>query len=197
MTEDIMPVSEEPKESMEQHAAAALANADIDPMQMNHVIPGVDGAPNQDMTLGKGTIMSMSWKHKGNTRSSTESEIVGVHDCLPNVLSSLYFMQEQGYGTKRARIYQDNNSAILLQVNGRASSSKRTKHVKNKYFYIKHCIDVEDIEMRKRDTTEMWSNVHTKPKTGMPFKKDKSVIMNCPIEWPDETIHGTFSNIEK
>ena len=143
------------------------------------------------MTLGEGATMSHCWKQKGNTRSSTETEVVGLHDSLPNVLWSLYFMQEQGYGTRCARIYQDNNSAILLEVNGRSSSTKRTKHIKNKYFYVKHCVDEGDIEIRKRDTEEMWSDVWTKPKVGAPFKKDRSKIMNCPLEWPDETIHGS------
>ena len=116
------------------------------------------------MTLGKGAAMAMSWKHKGNSRSSTEAEIVGLYDCLPNVLWSLYFMQAQGYGTKRARVNQDNNSAILLEVNGRASSTKRTKHLKNKYFYIKHCVDDGDIEIKKKDTTEMWCDMTPNPR---------------------------------
>ncbi len=34
-------------------------------------------------------------------------------------------------------LYQDNMSAILLKTNGRASSSKWTKHIKIKYFLIK------------------------------------------------------------
>jgi len=113
------------------------------------------------------------------------------------VLWSLYFMQEQGYGTKRARIHQDNNSAILLEVNGRASSSKRTKHLKNKYFYIKHCVDDGDVEIKKKDTSEMWCDVYTKPKTGTAFKKDRSIIMNCPLDWPDEAGIKPVIPIEK
>ena len=143
------------------------------------------------MTLGEGATMAHCWKQKSNTRSSTETELVGVYDCLPSVLWSLYFMQEQGYGTKCARIYQDNNSAILLEVNGRASSTKRTKHIKNKFFYVKHCVDEGEVEIRKRGTEEMWSDVWTKPKVGTPYKKDRSMIMNCPLEWQDETIHGS------
>jgi hypothetical protein len=143
------------------------------------------------MTLGEGATMAHCWKQKSNTRSSTETELVGVYDCLPSVLWSLYFMQAQGYGTKCARIYQDNNSAILLEVNGRASSTKRTKHIKNKFFYVKHCVDEGEVEIRKRGTEEMWSDVWTKPKVGTPYKKDRSMIMNCPLEWQDETIHGS------
>ncbi len=69
-----------------------------------------------------------------NMRSSTESEIVGVDDAIGSVLWSMYFMQEEGINVTCVRIYQDNNSAILLEVNGRASSTKRTKHIKTKFF---------------------------------------------------------------
>jgi len=155
------------------------------------------GQTGAGMTLGKGAVMAMSWKHKVGSRSSTQSEIIGLHDSLPNVLWSLYFMQSQGYGTLKARVNQDNNSAILLEVNGRASSSKRTKHIKHKYFYIKHCVDEGEIEIRKKDTNDMWCDTYTKPKNGTPYKKDRSMIMNCPLEWPDESIHGPPSNLEK
>ena len=33
-------------------------------------------------------------------------------------------------------MYQDNQSAILLKNNGKASSSRRTKHLKIMYFFI-------------------------------------------------------------
>ena len=61
---------------------------------------------------------------------------------------------------------QDNNSAILLEVNGRMSSSKRTKHIKSKYFFIKDKVDQGEIEIRKKDTDDMWCDVCTKPKQG-------------------------------
>ena len=38
------------------------------------------------MTLGAGACMSMSKAQKLNTGSSTESELVGVHDALPDIL---------------------------------------------------------------------------------------------------------------
>ena len=33
-------------------------------------------------------------------------------------------------------IYQDNKSAILLEKSGTASSTKRTKHVNVRYFFV-------------------------------------------------------------
>ena len=95
-------------------------------------------------------------------------------------------MQAQGLDMKCARIYQDNNSAILLEVNGRQSSTKRTKHIKTKYFFVKDKIDQGEIEIRKRDTNDMWSDTNTKPKQGSPLRKDRSMIMGCPMIWPNE-----------
>ncbi len=46
-------------------------------------------------------------------------------------------MIEQGYDMDALLLYQDNMSAILLKTNGEASSSKHTKHIKVKYFFIK------------------------------------------------------------
>jgi hypothetical protein len=68
------------------------------------------------MVLGKGAVISFSRKQKSNTRSSMESELVGVDDTMPSILWSLYFWQEQGYNTTHATIYQDNKKAILLET---------------------------------------------------------------------------------
>lgn len=57
------------------------------------------------MTLGHGAVLSYSWEQKVNTKSSTETELVGVDDVISNILWSLYFMQEQGYGTTDAVVY--------------------------------------------------------------------------------------------
>ena len=78
-------------------------------------------------------------------------------------------MQVQGLDVKCARIYQDNNSAILLEVNGRHSSNKRTKHIKTKFFFVKDKVDQGEIEIQKQDTEDMWSDTNTKPKQGSPY----------------------------
>ncbi len=76
------------------------------------------------MSHGQGMVMSYSWKQKINTKSSTEAELVGVDDLLGYILWARYFMQEQGFDMEASLIYQDNMSAMLLETNGKASSSK-------------------------------------------------------------------------
>jgi hypothetical protein len=87
------------------------------------------------MSLGQGMALSYSWKQKINTKSSTKAELVGVDDSLGCILWARSFIQEQGFNMEALLLYQDNMSAMLPEINGRASSSKRTKHIKLKYFF--------------------------------------------------------------
>ena len=48
------------------------------------------------MPMGKGHPYSKAKKQKLNTRSSTESELVGVDDLMPMVLWRRYFLEAQG-----------------------------------------------------------------------------------------------------
>ena len=111
------------------------------------------GQTGAGMTLGEGAVLSFSWKHKVNTKSSTESELVSVDDAMPVVLWSLYFIQAQGYDMTHAHIGQDNKSAILLEKNGKFSSSKRTKHIKMKYFFITDKIQPSTCPLRRCGST--------------------------------------------
>ena len=61
---------------------------------------------------------------------------------------------------------QDNISAILLKTSGRASSSKRTKHIKVKYYFIKDKVDQKEITIEHCPTKQMWTDINTKHKTG-------------------------------
>jgi hypothetical protein len=86
------------------------------------VHPDMKSHTGGSMTLGKGTIYGTSTRQKINTKSSTEAELVGVNDVLPQILWTRYFLEAQGYGVKESIVYQDNQSTILLAENGKASS---------------------------------------------------------------------------
>ena len=75
-----------------------------------------------------------------NTGSSTDAELVGIDDALKYIMWGLYLIQEQGYKVTKKILMQDNSSTILLANNGRFYSSKRIKHIKNRYFMIKYKI---------------------------------------------------------
>ena len=64
------------------------------------------------MSLGKESVYSTSVRQKLNTKSSTEDELVGVDDVMPQVIWTRYFLEAQGYGVRESKIYQDNQSAM-------------------------------------------------------------------------------------
>ena len=129
------------------------------------------------MTMGKGSIYNKSTKQKINGKSSTETELIGVDDVLPQVLWRNYFMKAQGW-TYSTTIYQDNKSAILLENNGRLSSSNRTKHINVRYYFIKDVIARKEATINYLNTNEMWSDYYTKPLQGKKFIEFRKVIMN-------------------
>ncbi len=113
--------------------------------------------------LGRGVTLSYSRKLKLNTRSSTETELVTADMYAPEMLWSLHFIQAQRYKAECVGLYQDNISTQLLIKNGKMSSSKKTKHIKAKFFFIKDRVD--DREMRVIDcpTKKMRANIMAKP----------------------------------
>ena len=127
------------------------------------------------MSLGEGAVTSASRKHKLNVKSSTESEIVGADDTLPQALWTRYFIEAQGYAIDKMILYQDNKSAILLETNGKFSSSKRTKHIKTRFFFIKDKIASGELEVQHCPTGIMWADVLFRAK-----------LMGCPVYWEDD-----------
>ena len=100
----------------------------------------------------------MSNKQKINTRSSTEAELVGVNDALGMVLWVRHFMEAQGYTVGDNVVFQDNQSAILLEKNGRRSSSKKTRHIEIRYYFITDNIDRGTVRVAYCPTDNMISD---------------------------------------
>ena len=74
--------------------------------------------------MEKGTIYSGSLKHKLNSKSLTETELISMSDGINQVLWTKYFLECQGYEVNSSTIYQDNEASILLECNGKQSSKK-------------------------------------------------------------------------
>ena len=130
------------------------------------------------MTMGRGSLFSGSTKQKINTRSSTEAELVAVHDYMPQALWSRYFLQDQGYEVPTSRIMQDNTSAMLLERNGRRSSGKKTRHIDIRYFFIKDRIEGGEVDVEWCPTDQMIADFFTKPLQGSSFIKMRDYILN-------------------
>ena len=142
------------------------------------VHPNMRGHTGACMTLGAGVNYCMSNKQKLNGRSSTETELYGVHDALPPILWFRHFLLAQKYDIVDIILYQDNMSAMLLEKNGRMSSTKRTKHIDVRYFFVKDKIDKGELRLEHCPTKEMWADYFTKPLQGSTFYALRDKIMN-------------------
>ncbi|KAL7570585.1 hypothetical protein ACA910_017636 [Epithemia clementina (nom. ined.)] len=129
------------------------------------------------IALKKGSIGGTSKKQKVNTRSSTEAEIIGMDDTIGQVLWSRLFMEAQGYPIEKSVIKRDNMSSMKLEMNGKASSGKRTRHLNIKYFFITDQIEKEQVKIEYCPTDELWADYMTKPLMGSKFKKFREQIM--------------------
>jgi hypothetical protein len=132
------------------------------------------------LSLGRGAIYSTSRRQRINTRSSTEAELVGVDDVVPQIMWTNYFLQHQGYGSTDTIVYQDNKSTILLASNGRASSSKRTRHMNIRYYFIADRVKAKELRIEYCPTKEMMADFHTKPLQGALFYKLRAEVLNLP-----------------
>ena len=137
------------------------------------------------LMMGKGAMASYSNQIKVNTRSSTETEVVAVARYMPEVLWTMYFLRDQGYPVCLSKIVQDNEAAQLLETSGKFSSTRRTKHFKNKLFYVKDQVDQGEIAVVDCPAGRMWDDFLSKPQQGSLFKLMRPHIMGCDVEYVD------------
>ncbi len=76
------------------------------------------------LTLGAGATTSSSNKQKINTKSLTETELVGMYDKSSDILWTRNFLEAQSYTISANIVFQDNMSSLSLKKNGCVSSSK-------------------------------------------------------------------------
>ena len=74
-------------------------------------------------------------------------------------------------------VYQDNKSAIIMYNNWKSSSSKRTKRINIRFFFITDHISNKELNVEWCPKNEMIGYFMTKPMQGSIFIKSKDLIM--------------------
>ena len=130
------------------------------------------------MPLGKGAIISTSVKHKMDTKSLTEIELIAADDLMPHILSTNYFLNWQGYNVNDTILYQDNKSAILLKKTGKKSSSKSKKHISIRYYFITDRFKADELNIEYCTTRDMVEDYFMKLLQGKKLYQFRKEIMN-------------------
>ncbi len=131
------------------------------------------------LSMGKGSTCSASKSQRLNVKSSTEAEVVGVDDVMAQVSWTRYFLEAQGCKVEKNTAHQDNQSAMLLEKNGRGSSSKRTRHINVRHFFVSDRIKSGEMNVEHCPTGDMVADFFTKPLQGAKFTKFRNLIMNA------------------
>jgi len=82
------------------------------------------------------THLSISAKLQLNATSSVEAVLVGACNAVPCIIWVNYFLEAQGHDANSDLLCQCNVLAILLEINGKASSSKQRRHTNTNYFFM-------------------------------------------------------------
>eukprot|EP00957_Ditylum_brightwellii_P170541 12982092-Ditylum_brightwellii.AAC.1 len=71
-------------------------------------------------------------------------------------------MEAQGYNVSDNIMYQDNESAIRLEKNGKGLSSKCTRHIDICYFFVTDQVAASDLTMEYCPTGMVINDFYTK-----------------------------------
>ena len=128
---------------------------------------------------GGSPVFISSRKQKLVARSSTEAELIALHDGSPQVVWSRKFLEELGFAQRPVIIKQDNKSAMFMAEKG-SGTFQRTKHMAVRYFGIKQLVDDGVAKLDFAPTDDMLADPLTKPVVGKKF-----------LEWRDTILFDT------
>ena len=106
-----------------------------------------------------------------------DAELVGANDMSMMILWTKLFMEAQGYDVEKNILYQDNKSAILLEVNGHQSAGKCSHALNVQYFFLTNQVAQGNLSIKYCPTGQMIMDYHTKPLQGTKFRKFRDAIM--------------------
>ena len=96
------------------------------------------------------------------------------------VLWTRHFLEDQAFTVKDNVVYQDNDSDILLAKNRHASSSKRTRHIEIRYYFVTDNIAPNRLQVEHCPTDVMLADFLLKPLQGSAFRVFRSRLLNLP-----------------
>ncbi len=129
------------------------------------------------VSFGHGVLHTKSLKQKLHTKSSTEAKLVGISEYLPYNIWMTHFLEHQRIVLgNNVLLYQDNQSAICMEINGRNSCTNNSRHIDIGYFF-KGRVTQGDLKIRYCPTEDMVADFFTKSPQGSMFIKLKNQIM--------------------
>ena len=124
-----------------------------------------------------GTIFAKSSKQKLVTWSSTEAELVAVHDAMGHAIHVRAIIEELVDLSWPIILYQDNQSTISL-ISSQEAVGQRSRHINLRYFSIREYVENDVVIVQYLPTSLMKADILTKPLSGALFTIMRDWILN-------------------
>ena len=119
--------------------------------------------------------------------------MVGVDHFMLSILWTRNFMNTRDYDVTENIIFQDNNSAILLDNNGKSSSGNRTKNINIRYSFVTDRIKKGEFTVKYFLNYDMTGDFFTKPNQRSLFRRFCDMIIGV-VRQPDP---GKGKNLDR
>lgn len=117
------------------------------------------------------TVFWKSHKQRIVVKSSTEAELVALDEAATFAIWIMELLDELGVPYQEpVLMYQDNRSTMTMAKSGKGQF-KRTKHISNRYFWIKQFLDSGEIKLFYVPTDDMIADLMTKSMQGRKFEE--------------------------
>jgi hypothetical protein len=136
------------------------------------VLPDSKSRTGLVLFINGSVIGAWATKQDLNTRSSTESELVGLTDMIGWVIWMKNWLVAQGYPAGPAVVYQDNTSVKDILKRG-PCSQLRTRHLSIRYHFVGDLIKRGEVEIADCRSEDMWADGLTKVLVGGVFKRHR------------------------
>jgi hypothetical protein len=123
-----------------------------------------------------GFMGAWSSKQSINTKSSSESELVGLSDESGWAIWARNFVQAQGHQVEPATIYQDNTAVADILKKG-PSAQLKTRHLSIRHFFVADKIKLKEVIIKYCPTADMIADMLTKPLVGEQFAKLRNYVV--------------------
>ena len=129
------------------------------------------------------SVLCKSAKQKSVADSSTEAELIALHDAVKHLVWVSHIYAEIGYETVgKIEVQQDNKACILLSSDDPVNFKGRSKFIDRKYFSVYEHVKSGMIELVFTGTGDMVSDFLTKALNGAKYRKFKVEIMGVVLK---------------
>lgn len=141
--------------------------------------------------IGSAGIVYRSVKQKTVANSSTEAEVIALHDLIQHLIwiQGIYDSLQVSY-SKPSTIFDDSIPTIKLNSAPIVNFAGRSKYIARKYFSVYEHVENGEIILRWTGTDDMIADVLTKAIVGNKFRKFKIALLGHTDDFKVSNFHS-------